>query len=417
MSFICCCARKTEKFTERFESPTVTFRSTSTVQYLQTPDKTAADCRASFTSQTVIRLRGELGHMRQNESQNNETQHQTTEQSLKQHKTNMADMKSKHDVEMTLMCQANTDGDAACDKRMTEMCSDSQRRLDQATESHQAGMSAQHRTQDAVKARQNEALNVQKMQNQNRATNVRQNYKTKFAESRQQREHDAGIHWHRMEVLSLSNQGAVKEAETRNGDTLQAKRRSNRNSVLAHQNRVHAANVEHHRSLDNQQARHGKKMGNMKQRSDDQTATHCTKMGRMQNKNKHKSYDADHMVLRCVSLEARYKATQVRCDNQKKILAEHQVLREQTHGRRALLTEQAETLRCIEASIDKDRVECAQQAASIKRSKFEDDKQEVLFCERQIEAARLSSIGFREDMSRLLDVLGGLNGRMGDAQR
>merc|ERR1719216_427305 len=142
------------------------------------------------------------------------------------------------------------------------------------------------------------------------------------------------MHSQRMKMLSFSQAGAASDARNRNAIAMDAQRADTKSKRRDQQNKVDAANAKHHKSIDDEEARHNKEMGDMKIVSDAKTAKHNSKMDRMSDKNKHKTDDVNHMALHFVSLENKLKQNNARCAVHERALADNAQTIQKSRDRR-----------------------------------------------------------------------------------
>merc|ERR1712154_153000 len=138
-------------------------------------------------------------------------------------------------------------------------------------------------------------------------------------------------------------------------------------------------------NIEDEEARHGKEMRDMKIASDAKTAKHDKKMERMSDKNRHKTEDVNHMALHFVSLENKLKQNKARCAVHEKVLAENAQTIQQSRDRRKLLTVQSKVVQAVRDAIEKDRTNSSRQTAAAKRKKFGSSAEEAQFVKNEIE--------------------------------
>merc|ERR1719204_439083 len=225
----------------------------------------------------------------------------------------MDDMKSGHDAEMSVMLQSNRENTTACTATMAKMNLSNQREMKQNMANHNASMATMRQTHDGVEVKRNERVNVLKLANAQRMTNLEQRLDAQSSDFKHKQHSSQMVHSQRMKMMSFSHVGQASDARVRNASDLKAQRQDSKLKRQGRQGKVDAANARHHQNIDGEKVRHGKEMSEMKTSSDAKTATHGNKMGRMNDKNQHKKDDANHMALHFVSLESKLKESEARC--------------------------------------------------------------------------------------------------------
>merc|ERR1719403_242020 len=86
----------------------------------------------------------------------------------------MDDMKSGHDAEMSVMQQSNRDNTEACSATMAKMSANNQREMEQNMANHNANMAMMRQNHNGVEVKRNERVNVLKLANAQRMTNLEQ---------------------------------------------------------------------------------------------------------------------------------------------------------------------------------------------------------------------------------------------------
>jgi len=208
----------------------------------------------------------------------------------------MDDMKLGHDAEMARMQRSNYENTKACNSAMAAMATNAQQRMNQNMADHTANINEMRRANHGVKVKRNERMNVLKLANAQRVTNMEQRLEAQCADLRQKHT-DEVAHSQRMKMLSFSHVGMASDARNRNAMDLEALRKETNAKRRAQQKRVDAAKQRHHENIDSEEERNDKAMGDIKSTSDAKTAKHNARMVRLRDKNKHKSEDANHARL------------------------------------------------------------------------------------------------------------------------
>merc|ERR1712154_125455 len=162
-------------------------------------------------------------------------------------------------------------------------------------------------------------------------------------------------------------------------------------------------------NIEDEEARHGKEMRDMKTASDAKTEKHNKKMERMSDKNRHKTEDVNHMALHFVSLENKLKQNNARCAVHEKTLAENAQTIQQSRDRRKLLTTQSKVVQAIRDAIERDRTKSLKQTASAKRKMFGISAEEAQFVKTEIEGAIKANHDFGDEIIEFLTTLTELN--------
>merc|ERR1719249_372394 len=213
-------------------------------------------------------------------------------------------MKSGHDADMAQMLQSNRNDTTACNTTMATMNKNAQRQMDRHMADHNANIKAMRRANDGVAVKRNERVNVLKLANTQRLTNMKQRLDAQCSDLKQRQHAGEMVHSQRMKVLSFSHAGMASGVRIRNADDLEARRSSDKAKRQAQQNKVDAANDRPHRNIDGEALRHGQEMRDMKTSSDAKTAKHNAKVDR------HKGEGAHHMALHFVSIESKLKQSE-----------------------------------------------------------------------------------------------------------
>merc|ERR1719477_226507 len=138
--------------------------------------------------QTMLRLRGQIAGMRQQRENEKEAQRKTVTATSKRHQTRMGAMNTGHDAEMARMQQSNNKNTAACDRAMATMKANAQQRIKQNRAEHTANVTAVRRASDGVKVKHNERVNVLKLANAQRVTNLKQRLDAQCADLKQRQQ-------------------------------------------------------------------------------------------------------------------------------------------------------------------------------------------------------------------------------------
>jgi len=419
-SSLCGCCRRGPKESQPADANSVSAYVMQT-QHVQLSVQTPAVGQRSSSllsnetpGQTAGRLRGQLDTMRQRKEDEKQSQQQNVSSSVEEHRHRMDDMKSGHDAEMSVMQQSNRDNTKACSATMAKMSANNQREMEQNMAKHNANMATMRQNHDGVEVKRNERVNVLKLANAQRMTNLEQRLDAQCSDFKQKQHASDMVHSQRMKMMSFSHVGQAGDARNRNASDLKTQRQDTKVKREAQQGKVDAANARHHHNIDGEKVRHGKEMSEMKTSSDADTATHESKMGRMNDKNQHKKDDANHMALHFVSLESKVKESEARCAGHEQTLAENAQMVSQGQRRHDLLIAQSEVIGAVKAAIKKDKTQSAEQTATVKRTKFnrEDKDAERGFLRNKIQFALDCNRAFDTEMMTFLGTLSELNGQI-----
>merc|ERR1719249_113248 len=113
-------------------------------------------------------------------------------------------MKSGHDADMAQMQQSNREESTACNTTMATMKANAQRQMDRHMADHNANTKAMRRANDGVAVKRNECVNVLKLANAQRLTNMEQRLDAQCSDLRQRQRAGEVAHSQRMKVLSFS---------------------------------------------------------------------------------------------------------------------------------------------------------------------------------------------------------------------
>merc|ERR1719295_15539 len=135
--------------------------------------------------QTECRLRDELAGMRQQKENEKDSQQKTAAATSRLHQNRMDDAKSGHDADMAQMRQSKSDDTARCNSTMATMNANAQQQMDQHMADHNANIKAIHRANNGVAVKRNERVNVMKLANAQRLTNMEQRLDAQCSNLRQ----------------------------------------------------------------------------------------------------------------------------------------------------------------------------------------------------------------------------------------
>merc|ERR1719385_358013 len=245
---------------------------------------------------------------------------------------------------MARMLQRNADNTTACNAEMATMKANANQRMGRNMADHSANITAMRRANHGVEVKRNERVNVLKLANAQRLTNMEQRLGAQCSDLKQRQKTGEAAHTQRMKILSFSHIGMARHARTRNAADLEAQKKGTKDKRQSQQRKVDAAIERHHQNIDGEALRHGQEMSEMKTSSDAKTATHNAKMGRMKDKHKHKGDDANHMALHFVALENKLKESEARCALRQRTLDENTQTIRKSRTRMDLLTAQLEVI-------------------------------------------------------------------------
>merc|ERR1719365_392672 len=117
--------------------------------------------------------------------------------------------------------------------------------MDRHMADHNANIKAMRRANDGVAIKRNECVNVLKLANAQRLTNMEQRLDAQCSDLRQRQRAGEMAHSQRMKVLSFSCAGMASNARICNADDLEARRKDTKAKRQAQQNKVDAANERH----------------------------------------------------------------------------------------------------------------------------------------------------------------------------
>merc|ERR1719385_623265 len=313
---------------------------------------------------------------------------------------------------MAQMLQCNTDNATAYNATMAAMKANANQRMGRNMADHTANITAMRRANHGVEVKRNERVNVLKLGNAQRLTNMEQRLDAQCSDLRQKQHAGAMAHSQRMKVLSFSHVGMASDARNRSALDLEAKKKETKAIRQAQQSKVDAANERHHQNIDGEELRHGRKMSDMKSSSSAKTAEHDAKMVRMKDKNKHKNEDANHMNLQFTSLEHKLKESEVRCAAHERTLAKNAQTRKDAKSCWDVLIAQTEVIVAAKATIAKNSAEAARQTAAVKKRKFNSDTEEECFLLNGIKTALNVNSVFGDEMATFVGKLSDLSARM-----
>merc|ERR1719295_2525841 len=135
------------------------------------------------------------------------------------------------------------------------MNANAQQQMDQHMADHNANIKAICRANDGVEVKRNERVNVLKLANAQRLTNMEQRLDAQCSNLKQRQHAGEMVHSQRMKVLSCSHAGMASDARIRNADAFEARRKDTKAKRQAQQNNVDAANERHHRNIDDEALR------------------------------------------------------------------------------------------------------------------------------------------------------------------
>merc|ERR1712212_168867 len=161
--------------------------------------------------------------------------------------------------------------------------------------------------------------------------------------------------------------------------------------------------------MGDEKLRHEQEVCDIKVANNAKSAKHAAKMSRMKGKNKHKEDDANHMLLQFLAVENKLKQSNTRCAVHERALAENAQTVQRSHKRRSLLIAQAELLQAVRATIEKHCADSANQATLVKRTKFESEREEVLFTKNEIRRAANANDACYGEMVSLIKSVETLN--------
>merc|ERR1712013_947533 len=310
--------------------------------------------------------------------------------------------------------QSRSDETAACNSEMAQMNEATKQQMGQQMGDHEVQMTAMRRANDGVEVKRNERINVLKLANAQRLTNMTQRIDAQCSDLKQRQHNHELMHSQRMKVLSFSHSGMATDARNRNAIDMETQRKESRDQRQAQNNRADAANNRHHQHMDGETLRHGQEMVDMKTRSYAKTVKHDAKMLRMKDKNKHKTDDANHMTLQFVALESKLKQSEARCAVHEQTLTKNSRVIKKAKERRELLVAQSEVVRAIKQRLGQSRKESAKQSAATKRRKFSSEDEERGFWLKEIKCALANDKHFEEELRAFTEELFRLNGQMRD---
>merc|ERR1712013_863951 len=168
--------------------------------------------------------------------------------------------------------QSRSDETAACNSEMAQMNEATKQQMGQQMGDHETQMKAMRRANDGVEVKRNERINVLKLANAQRLTNMTQRIDAQCSDLKQRQHNHEMMHSQRMKVLSFSHSGMATDARNRNAVDVGAQRQENRDKRQAQKSRADAANNRYHQFMDSEKLRHGREMDDIKTASDAKTA-------------------------------------------------------------------------------------------------------------------------------------------------
>jgi len=333
-----------------------------------------------------------------------------------QHQHQINGLQSAHSANMAKMLQSKADSTTRYNAAVAEMNANQRQIMQQHVADHNASVSAMRSAKQGAKVSRNERVNVQKLANQQRLNNVAQRLDAHRSQLTQEQHEEARVYSQRMKMLSFSHIGKAKHTQNRNAAELEERRQSNRDKVLAQQNKAMATNERYRQHLVEEELRHGKEMCDMKAANEAKSSNHAATVRRMQHKNKHRNEDLNHMSLQFVAMEDKLKQSNTRCAVHERALAENAQTVQRSQKRQSLLIAQDEVLQAVKATIEKQCADSANQAALAKHTKFESEQEEMLFTQNEIERVANANDACREGMTMLMESVQRLNMQMRGCQ-
>merc|ERR1719361_1553234 len=107
--------------------------------------------------------------------------------SSKKHHQQMANMKLAHAAEMSEMIQNNKDNTAACNATMAAMNLSTQKQMALHMADHNATVLAMRNERDGIEVKRNERINVLKLANAQRLTNLEQRLDAQCSDLKQKK--------------------------------------------------------------------------------------------------------------------------------------------------------------------------------------------------------------------------------------
>jgi len=266
---------------------------------------------------------------------------------------------------------------------------------------HNAKMLSMRRANHGVEVRRNERVNVLKLANAQRVTNMEQRLKAQCADTEQRQRNDEMVHSQRIKMLSFSHIGAANHARDLNALEVEVQRQNNGDRKRSQLRKFEAANAAHRQNTADAKARHVKEMDGLKTASDAQTLRRDFEMVQLRDKNKHQSDDVKHMALQVVSLEMELAQSKARCAEHRHTILENAQNKERSQKRRLLLVARCEVVGRLKAAIEKSRAGSVNGEREMKRSKPNNEAEVA----RLIQCALTAKDEFGEEMRAHLDEL------------
>merc|ERR1719295_1597827 len=195
--------------------------------------------------QTECRLRDELAGMRRQKENEKDSQQKTAAATSRMHQKRISDMDSGHVADMAQMRQSKSDDTARCDATMATMNANARQQMDQHMADHNANIKAICRANNGVEVKRNERVNVLKLTNAQRLTNMEQRLDAQCSDLRQRQHAGEMVHSQRMKVLSFSHIGMASDARNRNAIDLEAHKKDRKAKRQAQQSKVDAGSERH----------------------------------------------------------------------------------------------------------------------------------------------------------------------------
>merc|ERR1719365_564770 len=112
--------------------------------------------------------------------------------------------------------------------------------MDRHMADHNANIKAMRRANDGVEVKRNERVNVLKLGNAQRLTNMEQRLDAQCSDLKQRQHAGEMVHSQRMKVLSFSHAEMASDARIRNADAFEARRKDTKAKRQAQQSKVDA---------------------------------------------------------------------------------------------------------------------------------------------------------------------------------